>query len=90
MVQTIVLMLIVCGNLISVASRVVLEEPVVGYLPATFVTVPSLEGKGILEWDSFDFSSSSRMGSDDFPQTTCEDYRKVVLREILTKSTHPP
>ena len=90
MIQTIILTLIVCGSLISVASRVESEDSVVGYLPVTFVIVPSLEGKGILEWDGFDFSSSSVIGQDDFPQTMCKDYRLVVLREILTKSTHPP
>ena len=89
MIQTIILTLIVCGSLISVAKRYESEE-LVGYLSATFITVPLLEGKGILERDSFDFSSSSVMGQDDFPQTMCKDYRLVVLREILTKSTHPP
>lgn len=89
MIQTILLTLIVCGNLIYVAKGWERNDKI-ECLPATFIKVPSLEGRGILEWDSFDFSSSSMMGLDDFPQTMCKDYRKVVLREILTKSTHPP
>ena len=88
MTQTILLTLVVCGSLISVVKRGILEDKI-ECLPATFIMAPSLEGKSILVRDSFDWTLSS-LGSDDFPRTACKDYHIALVLDVLTKSTHPP
>jgi len=89
MEQTTILIIIVCWNL-NMANPGSWKDKnsVPVYLPTAICTMSSTEENTIIAWGSLDCIPSYK-GS--IPQTMRKDYRKLwVLRDILTKSTHPP
>lgn len=89
MIKAMIVSVVVCWSLFVVNGQIGKEER--KYLPATQILNQFEEPAFVwaaLNWKPEPIMLSFRMG---FPQTTKTDYRKmVVMRDVLTQSTHPP